>query len=66
MTARMAKTVELACGCQSKEHGACSNCGKKFCFKHLFFYVDESNTAITQNSPELCDSCYRLAYGWTP
>ena len=40
----------------------CTNCSEINCLKHMFQYVDESNRAITKNSPPLCRKCYREKY----
>lgn len=44
-----------------KETNKCQHCGKKT--DDLYIYVDESNIAITQNSPYLCKECYKQKYG---
>jgi len=36
----------------------CSKCSVNACDKHRWSYVDESNSAITRNSQELCLICY--------
>lgn len=41
----------------------CRKCGKKLCGSHIYSYVDESNGAITKNSPLLCRECYEEKYG---
>lgn len=40
----------------------CSKCGKNVCLRHIYQYVDESNIAITRNSPMLCAECYVEKY----
>ena len=40
----------------------CSNCNDIKCLKHIYSYVDESNIAITKNSPLFCRICYREKY----
>lgn len=40
----------------------CFNCKKILCGEHSFQYVDESNCAITKNSPILCKKCYKEKY----
>lgn len=40
----------------------CKKCGKDLCLGHIYQYVDESNIAITKNSPMLCAECYRKTY----
>lgn len=37
----------------------CSTCPKEVPYKDLYFYVDESNIAITDNSKGICTDCYR-------
>lgn len=44
-----------------KEPNSCQHCGKET--NDLYIYVDESNIAITQNSPYLCKECYKQKYG---
>jgi hypothetical protein len=59
------KTFTLDCGCTvttKKEIHFCRDCGLRVCSKHLYFYVDESNIAITKNSPGLCADCYNKRY----
>ena len=46
---------------RKKGEDKCRDCGKKT--KDLYMYVDESNIAITRNSPFLCKSCYIKRYG---
>jgi hypothetical protein len=48
--------------CEAKTRGKCRDCGKPFCDRHRFIYVDESNEAITRNSGERCSSCYRIQF----
>jgi len=45
-----------------KEHYKCKDCGKDLCGKHAYSYVDESNIAITNNSPHCCRECYIKRY----
>jgi hypothetical protein len=40
-----------------KEIRRCAKCGKVFCGKHVYSYVDGNNRNITKNSPELCANC---------
>jgi uncharacterized metal-binding protein len=40
----------------------CRKCGKDLCLGHLYQYTDESNIAITRNSPLLCRECYMETY----
>jgi len=40
----------------------CNDCGKTFCGKHIFSYVDGNNGAITRNSPNYCAECYTAKY----
>lgn len=35
----------------------CSKCGKVYCDRHIYFYVDGNNIAITRNAPPLCWAC---------
>ena len=47
----------------------CRTCGRAFCGKHIYFYVDENNGAITKNSPERCKECWikmgqKRSLGW--
>ena len=46
-----------------KECFVCSNCGLKFCRKHIYSYVDGNNIAITKNAPALCIKCYQQRHG---
>lgn len=41
----------------------CKKCGHSFCSEHVYTYVDGNNIAITRNSPEYCERCYREVYG---
>ena len=46
-----------------KRNGSeCQKFNNLFLHNHLFSYVDESNEAITKNSPDLCIDCYRIAH----
>lgn len=45
-----------------KEVYACSVCKKIICGKHAYQYTDESNIAITKNSPILCLEDYNKTY----
>lgn len=48
---------------KSRKHdGKCANCGKEIPDNLAFSYVDESNAAITRNSPYLCWRCYNEKY----
>ena len=40
----------------------CCKCNMYFCWKHIYSYVDESNSSITSNSPQLCRWCYIINY----
>jgi len=56
----------LDCGCTvhyKADIHACQKCGKQLCGSHIYFYVDESNKAITDHSPGLCRECYETRYG---
>jgi len=35
----------------------CFKCGKLVRYGDLYFYVDESNISITNNSKGICDKC---------
>jgi hypothetical protein len=62
------------CGCEIpatlkfKKSNNCNKCNDTFCSKHLYSYVDESNRAITKNSKNYCETCYKEKYkrGQTP
>lgn len=43
--------------------GRCEACGKPLCSCRAYQYTDESNGAITANSPFLCRECYETRYG---
>lgn len=45
-----------------KGTGKCANCGKELPDNLLFGYVDETNAAITKNSPDYCWECYNKKY----
>lgn len=45
-----------------KFNGYCEECKKKICSCKSYQYVDESNAAITNNSPYLCKQCYEKRY----
>lgn len=47
---------------KSKEQNECSKCGEIFCGKHIFYYVDGNNIAITRNSEGYCRNCYYKKY----
>ena len=49
--------------CNSLTKLTCRKCGKPFCGKHIYSYVDGSNCAITKNNPLLCKECYIEKYG---
>jgi hypothetical protein len=53
-----------ACGNKiyKKDSFTCAKCGAVLCGKHAYFYVDESNIAITKSSPALCINCYKKTY----
>ena len=63
MANRQLKTAK--CGClipATKQFAAkhtCSKCGEPCCEKHLYFYVDGNNIAITRNSKLYCEQCYK-------
>jgi hypothetical protein len=35
----------------------CNSCENEVPYKELYFYVDESNIAITNNSKGICENC---------
>jgi hypothetical protein len=41
---------------------ACAECGVRKFSNEIYSYVDGNNVAITKNSPELCEMCYRDKY----
>ena len=43
-----------------KQPKTCQMCGKQT--EELYQYIDESNIAITYNSPFLCEKCYQTKY----
>ena len=45
-----------------KFKGHCEECQKEICSCKAYQYVDESNAAISNNSPYLCKSCYEKKY----
>ena len=45
-----------------KFNGYCEECKKEICSCKAYQYVDESNGAITNNSPYLCKQCYEKRY----
>ena len=45
-----------------KFKGYCEECQKEICSCKAYQYVDESNAAISNNSPYLCKSCYEKKY----
>lgn len=45
-----------------KFNGYCEECKKEICSCKAYQYVDESNAAITNNSPYLCKNCYEKKY----
>lgn len=45
-----------------KFNGYCEECKKEICSCKAYQYVDESNAAITNNSPYLCKQCYEKRY----
>lgn len=56
--------ITAQCGClvpatkQYAQKHSCSKCGAVCCDRHLYFYVDENNIAITRNSRPYCAQCY--------
>lgn len=58
-------SYNLKCGCivtNKKQKYSCKSCGSELCAKHIYYYTDESNIAITKNSPGLCYDCYNKKY----
>ena len=53
-----------ACGCEvkKKETYQCNMCNEHFCGRHIYYYIDEANIAITKNSKPHCEKCYKLKY----
>ena len=45
---------------QLKELIPCNNCEVKTEYGKLYFYVDESNISITDNSKGICKKCKNL------
>ncbi|MDL2324041.1 hypothetical protein LJC61_02660 [Ruminococcaceae bacterium OttesenSCG-928-A16] len=43
--------------------GRCQKCGKEICLSCACQYTDESNAAISANSPWLCATCYNEQHG---
>ena len=39
---------------------SCNICTNKVPYGKLYFYVDESNIAITNNSKGICKKCYEI------
>lgn len=61
----MTKTHRSVRTCKSrvrKYNGKCEECGKSVCSCSIYQYVDESNAAISNNSPYLCAECYSMKY----
>lgn len=48
---------------QKIDWGKCAKCKEINCTRHIYFYVDESNRAITKSSKPYCRNCYREVYG---
>lgn len=57
---RMTRTARAR---SRKFAGRCEACGKPLCSCRAYQYTDESNGAITANSPFLCRECYEMRYG---
>jgi hypothetical protein len=53
------------CGCDvpKNEVHQCSKCADSFCGRHIYYYIDEANIAITKNSKPHCEKCYIEKYG---
>lgn len=58
-TVRMPRKYNTA----RKYKGKCEYCQKVTPIHSIFQYIDESNWAITHNSPYLCKECYEKQYG---
>ena len=60
------KMVKAKCGCiipKTKSlKNTCSKCKQIFCDKHIYFYIDGNNIAITKNSKPYCFDCYKEIY----
>lgn len=57
---RMTRTARAR---SRKFAGRCEACGNPLCSCRAYQYTDESNGAITANSPFLCRECYETRYG---
>lgn len=53
-----------ACNCdvKKKDITKCSECSQSFCQRHIYYYIDEANIAITKNSKPYCEDCYGKKY----
>jgi len=40
----------------------CADCGKPYCARHRYSYVDGNNGAITRNGREFCSPCFKKHY----
>jgi hypothetical protein len=61
------KPKQICTTCEEKlffrrDWETCTDCRYIFCQRHIGSYVDESNRAITRNSPLLCKLCYYERY----
>jgi len=58
------KNIIAKCGCEisATNKNKCSKCGRIFCNKHLYSYVDGNNISITKNSKSYCKKCYNEIY----
>ena len=51
---------------QLNEIHRCFKCNKETMYRHLYFYVDESNIAITKNSKGICEECKNINHNDQP
>ena len=59
----MTACTECPAEANGKHGGPCSKCGNPLCPKHAFFYVDESNAAISSSARPECEICYGMRDG---
>ena len=60
----MTSQIVAKCGCDvaKKDMLQCNGCNEHFCGRHIYFYIDEANIAITKNSRPHCEKCYKEKY----
>lgn len=63
----MRKLIKISCNCNyglalKKEAMKCDGCGEYNCLRHTYSYVDGNNGAITKNSKNYCEKCYKKIY----